>query len=196
MEILVADMERDVSHCVTALLPQLEKGDDESAPTRSRLQLFEDGKRLERAHSLHDDIRNRGAGRFSHWGDKLYFSSSDHSDPLTSGRKYVATGPGRQGYIPHKSVLRGHEVVPAFMGGPLLAQDLIEEMERHPEAAGRSSWGTRNVLQAFVLSMRPAVVLEIGAHIGLATVLIGAALKANGSGTLFSLEPQDHYFGC
>jgi predicted O-methyltransferase YrrM len=85
-------------------------------------------------------------------------------------------------------------VVPAFTGAAILSQDLIDEMEGHPEAAGKSSWGTRNVLQAFILSMRPKTVLEIGAHIGSASIVMGAALKANRYGTLYCLEPQAHYF--
>jgi hypothetical protein len=39
-------------------------------------------------HSLHEDIRRRGTGRFSHWGDCIYFSTSDGSDPNLNGRLY------------------------------------------------------------------------------------------------------------
>src|SRR5436853_5305763 len=51
---------------------------------RSRLRLMEDGKPLGPAHASHDDIRSHGGGLFSHWGDDLYFSTSDNSDPRTS----------------------------------------------------------------------------------------------------------------
>jgi predicted O-methyltransferase YrrM len=88
---------------------------------------------------------------------------------------------------------RGWAVIPSFSPGMHVPSELLEEMERHPEAAGKSSWGTRNMLFALILSMRPKTVLEIGAHIGSAAVVMGSALKANGFGTLFSLEPQDHY---
>jgi predicted O-methyltransferase YrrM len=71
---------------------------------------------------------------------------------------------------------------------------LLQQMEIHPESPGKSSWGTRNVLFSFILSLRPKVVLEIGAHIGSGTVVMGSALKANNFGRLYSLEPQDHYF--
>src|SRR5262249_22979204 len=47
------------------------------APTASKLQLFEDGRLLGPAHALHEDIRQKGGGRYSHWGASLYFSSSD-----------------------------------------------------------------------------------------------------------------------
>ena len=55
---------------------------------RSRLTLFENGRALPHPHSSHDDIREIGAGRYSHWGDALYFSSSDNSDPSKNGRRY------------------------------------------------------------------------------------------------------------
>jgi len=90
---------------------------------------------------------------------------------------------------------RGWEVVPTFARGAEVPLELLNYMEEHPEAAGKSSWGTRNLLFSFILSMRPKVVLEIGAHIGSASVVMGAALKSNGFGMLYSLEPQDHYFG-
>ena len=64
-------------------------------PGQSTLQLYEDGKELGPAHSLHDDIRSAGGGRFSHWGNGLgngcvIFSTSDNSDPRRNGRTYVA----------------------------------------------------------------------------------------------------------
>lgn len=59
--------------------------------TQSKLQLLEDGIALGPAHSLHEDIRNIGRGRYSHWdrlGEALRFSASDNSDPRTNGRIY------------------------------------------------------------------------------------------------------------
>jgi hypothetical protein len=55
---------------------------------RSRLKLFEDGHELPYPHSNHDDIREYGGGRYSHWGDAVFFSSSDNSDPGKNGRHY------------------------------------------------------------------------------------------------------------
>lgn len=54
----------------------------------SPLWLFEDGRPLGPAHTVHDDIRRLGGGRYSHWGCWLYFSASDGSDPRTNGRLY------------------------------------------------------------------------------------------------------------
>src|SRR5262249_31938669 len=54
---------------------------DDLTTAASRLVVLEDGRPLGPAHSLHDDIRQKGGGRFSHWGDVIYLSSSDGSDP-------------------------------------------------------------------------------------------------------------------
>lgn len=55
----------------------------------SILRVFEDGKELGPPHSMHEDVRTRGKGAFSHWYDSLYLSSSDNTDPRTNGRKYT-----------------------------------------------------------------------------------------------------------
>jgi hypothetical protein len=68
-------------------------GDKPEAPERSPLRLFEDGIELGPAHAPHDDIRTTGGGAFSHWGNTLYFSASDNSDPATNGRTYTFAGP-------------------------------------------------------------------------------------------------------
>jgi len=76
--------------CYTAATPQdAPPGDDLDSAMRSSLRLFEAGVELGPAHSLHEDIRTRGGGRFSHWGRWLLFSASDGSDPRTNGRAYT-----------------------------------------------------------------------------------------------------------
>jgi len=60
-------------------------------PERSTLQIFENGRRLGPAHSQHETIRRAGRGGFSHWGEVLYFSASDNSDPRINGRIYSMT---------------------------------------------------------------------------------------------------------
>jgi pectate lyase len=62
--------------------------DNPKDSSQSKLVFYEDGKPLGPAHSMHDDIRTKGAGRYSHWVDTLYFSTSDNSDPNTNGKKY------------------------------------------------------------------------------------------------------------
>jgi len=72
------------------ILPALVKGaDDLQNPTRSTLLVFENEKPLGPAHAEHVQICTLGSGRFSHWSDSLYFSTSDNSDPNTNGKKYT-----------------------------------------------------------------------------------------------------------
>ncbi len=57
--------------------------------TKSQLRVLEDGKELGPVDNKHDNIRQIGEGRYSHWSrNGLYFSTSDNSDPRTNGRKY------------------------------------------------------------------------------------------------------------
>ena len=63
--------------------------DSQSNNSASTLRVFEDGIELGDAHSVHQDIRDFGSGRFSHWGGQLYFSASDSSDPGSNGRVYT-----------------------------------------------------------------------------------------------------------
>ncbi len=187
-------IDAEEGHCWTTVIPELAPGDTAANPHASRAQLFENGTPLGPAHTSHAEIRARGGGVFSHWGDVLYFSTSDNADPRTAGRTYTIRGPRREGEIPTRHVLGNSEVVPSFTGEPFVDPALLNEMYRHPEASGRSSWGTRNILHAFILSLRPKAVLEIGAHIGSASVVMAAALKATGSGRLYCVEPNDAYF--
>lgn len=90
--------------------------------------------------------------------------------------------------------LRGWNVLPSFDGQGLLKPGVFDAIQRHPLLPGESAWGTRNLLHAFILATRPRTALEIGSHIGSASVVIGSALKANGFGRSYHLEPQQHYF--
>ncbi|MDQ0639455.1 pectate lyase [Pedobacter sp. W3I1] len=64
-------------------------GDNSTSKEQSILRLFENGVEIGPAHSIHDDIRNLGKGRFSHWGTTVIFSASDNTDPRTNGRSYT-----------------------------------------------------------------------------------------------------------
>lgn len=76
--------------------------DNSAAPTASQLHVYENGRELGAAHSVHRDIQTLGGGRFSHWQGSdgvvgLYLSSSDNSNPATNGRSYTYTvGEGTQ----------------------------------------------------------------------------------------------------
>ncbi len=72
----------EMGHCYTANLV--------IGPGSGRFWLMrEDGKRLGPGGCLHDDVRLQGSGRYSVWGDYLYFSASDNSDPRTNQRAYI-----------------------------------------------------------------------------------------------------------
>lgn len=66
-------------------------GGDTQWSKSSPLKIFENGREIGPAHSSRSDIAAHGKGRFSHWGNNLYFSSSDNTDPRTNGRKYTYT---------------------------------------------------------------------------------------------------------
>jgi 2-polyprenyl-3-methyl-5-hydroxy-6-metoxy-1,4-benzoquinol methylase len=55
--------------------------DNMDTPCRSTVCVFENGRQLPFAHSLHEDIARVGKGRFSHWGREIYFAPLSNSDP-------------------------------------------------------------------------------------------------------------------
>jgi hypothetical protein len=59
----------------------------------SRAQILENGKPLGPGNTIHQEIRQKGEGRYSFWHNSLYFSSSDNSDPRTNGRRYTIYAP-------------------------------------------------------------------------------------------------------
>ncbi|HLO76180.1 MAG TPA: radical SAM protein [Magnetospirillum sp.] len=76
-------------HCFIIRLPEgRDIADHADNPMQSPLRIFEDDAPLTKAHSQHDIIRTLGNGSYSHWGDYVYFSSLDNSDPRVNGRTY------------------------------------------------------------------------------------------------------------
>jgi pectate lyase len=69
----------------------IDGGDSNEKPSASLLRIFENGVELHPPHSPHQDIRDFGKGRFSHWGTTLYFSTTDNTDPVANGREYAYT---------------------------------------------------------------------------------------------------------
>ncbi len=70
--------------------------------------------------SLHDDIRKLGRGRFSFWGNDVYFSSSDNSSPLENGRSYEIRHPffvGRESAFALYLAAFFFTVVTTWLGG-------------------------------------------------------------------------------
>jgi len=82
----------EIGDAYEAALPDLASfSDGPAVPLQSSLRLYENGRLLGPAHSLHQDIRTVGAGHYSHWGSVVIFSASDNSDPNTNGDRYTAT---------------------------------------------------------------------------------------------------------
>lgn len=76
---------REQGHCFTTALPQAAR---DAAAEDETVMLCEDGEPLPYPEAIHEEIRELGKGRYSVWGDTLYFSTSDGTDPATSGRSY------------------------------------------------------------------------------------------------------------
>jgi hypothetical protein len=75
--------------CYSVPLPALRGyADDESNPRRSTLTLYEDGLPLHQPHFTIGEIRGLGIGRYAHWEGRLYFSSTDNTNPNKNGRRY------------------------------------------------------------------------------------------------------------
>ena len=73
-------IQREFKHCHVSRIPLGIDGES--------FALYEDDVPLGPGKQLHDDIRLRGSGRFSIWGQAVYFSSSDNSDARINGRSY------------------------------------------------------------------------------------------------------------
>jgi hypothetical protein len=65
-------------------------GDDENDAHRSTLRLFEDGVEIGPAHMPHDTMDAQGGGAYSHWLDRLFFTSTDGQSPAVNGKRYTA----------------------------------------------------------------------------------------------------------
>jgi len=84
----------ETGRCHLARLPDsfLRVAAQQAGPWR----VLEDGAELPHADATHDDIRRLGGGRHSVWGEWLYLSTPDGSDPAVNGRAYeVARGAAR-----------------------------------------------------------------------------------------------------
>jgi hypothetical protein len=66
-------------------------GDSLLKPRQSQIELSVNGSLLTSAHSLHVDIRSKGDGLFSHWGDTILFSlpqGFENNDKVSLGIRF------------------------------------------------------------------------------------------------------------
>jgi 2-polyprenyl-6-hydroxyphenyl methylase/3-demethylubiquinone-9 3-methyltransferase len=69
-------------------VPDLASLGDDRTDDKSPLCILEDGRQLSSPRVLHAHIARYGGGRFSHWGEFLYFSPRDSSNPNRNGHRY------------------------------------------------------------------------------------------------------------
>lgn len=88
--LLIPPFEHESGNCWQKNLKEygIKPGDGMDDPRVSPLKLMENDVTLSPPHTMHETIRAFGKGCYSHWGDVLYFSTSDNSDPNTNGRRY------------------------------------------------------------------------------------------------------------
>jgi pectate lyase len=122
----LSGLKSDGGYCYKLGYPLSVSGDSNESPTVSKLRLFENGVELKPAHSVHQDIRNSGKGRFSHWGTALYFSASDNTNPGTNGRKYTYTLDGSTGTAPTSPTAPGNgSTLPVGVNAGLLGYAMV-----------------------------------------------------------------------
>jgi hypothetical protein len=80
IEIRVEGLQKEKGYCFVARIPP--------GVQRNGFLLYEDDRPLQAPTSLHDDIRQKGQGRYALDRQWLFFSSSDGSDPRQNGRIY------------------------------------------------------------------------------------------------------------
>jgi hypothetical protein len=95
--------EEGLAYCYWAPLLAVE-GDDPVNPHRSSYVLLEDEQVIGTPHTVHSEIREKGRGLWSHWGQNIFFSSSDGTDPRQNGREYALMK------LQHESQVRGGDV--------------------------------------------------------------------------------------
>jgi FkbM family methyltransferase len=80
---------KERGNCWHYRLPDSFPAGDSNESRESTTLVLEDSRALGPGHAPHDDIRSKGGGRYSHWGNSLYLSTADNSDPNTNGRVYT-----------------------------------------------------------------------------------------------------------
>jgi hypothetical protein len=103
---------RDQGNCWIVPLPDLAKwADNKKLPEYSTLVIYENGRALGPPHSVHDSIKTIGEGRFSHWKESLFFSTTDNSDPNQNHRQYSI-----KVYAPRYLLLFAWKITYGFLG--------------------------------------------------------------------------------
>ncbi len=163
---------REKGHCWVAHLPRLyHLADATGAEGRSTLGLYEDDIPLRPAGALHDDLRGAGHGQYSHWHDRLMFSTSDNTDPNTNGRSYrYSLSPALfkhhvYGWSPGSRPATNHR----------LRDPDPEQIRRDVEYTFSAVECYANAIRALLPSLKGKRVLEVGPGINYGGVMYLAA---------------------
>ena len=111
---------------VTPLGSLYAAGNTSGEPRRSTLTLYEDERPLGPAHVELKQIRSKGGGAYSHWGEALIFSTSDNSDLRSNGRHYQYRA---QFFV--QGPLRSGLLLMAWISGLLLAAATVVRLRRN-----------------------------------------------------------------
>ena len=159
-------------HCWwVELAAEIPDGDNPDYPPNSCLHFFEDGRELGPAYVWHEEIRKLGGGRYSHWGRKLYFSTSDNSSPLENGRSYSVlvndqSPPNGEHVAPANIVRRSPE---QMNGDVSYAIELTNHYLSHISAVGLRPEGLRFLELGPGINFAPQLVLaSMGAKVTVA----------------------------
>jgi predicted O-methyltransferase YrrM len=120
----------------------------------NRYWLYEGDKPLGPARQLHDDIRREGAGRFSIWGEWVYLSSSDNSDPRQNQRNYSLLALSKKRPPPESEALNDLSLISMLCA----------------ETLGRL---------AVLASHTRGGILEIGSYVGGSTIALARGNRGN-----------------
>jgi hypothetical protein len=130
------------------------RGSGAGAEASGPLLLFQDGIPLGPADSSHDQIRRSGGGRYSHWGDAVYFSSVDGTHPLQHDYSYKVTA-----RLKPSARFAGMLVGLSGVWGLILwaHSRRLARIGRRAQYAGAAlaAFGALGVLAAVVLSVAP-----------------------------------------
>jgi hypothetical protein len=160
------------SHCFVAVLGKepgwrqlfAMSGDTPGDPYQSTLKLWINGRAVGPAHSIHEDIRKQGGGRYSHWGDVILFSLPAG---ITNGPSTTALVEYSRGLPP---VIRGFGWLALVSSAAFLA---FRSWRLHPERL-RSQSAISGRL-AGVLGLALFCAAAVGTSMYLLTIAIGVA---------------------
>lgn len=147
------------------------------APAASTARVFEDGREIGPAHTSHQQIEEHGSGRFSHWGDLLYFSSSDGSSPKDNGRNY--------------QVLTEHDAAPRTAIDRATFLGIQGGVMKYPYKDVRCCKNPFDMAlyQMLIWRERPRTILELGTLSGGSALWFADILRAFGiDGHIHSLD--------